>query len=292
MMENRHTKFREDKTGLSPVVTGIVILAASQILAFFLAFREKAFLESEQITPPQITAELPLIYFFGTVAVIGLILLLVPQRVLRMVLKLLFAFLLAWGTFIAVGLSLPLPAAAIASAIVAPLYLLIPKIWLHNLLMVIALASIATVFGVLFTPWTVIVFVLVVSAYDILAVRFGYMTWMVRRLSVSDILPAFVIPRTKVGWNLSLRTVKLFDEETEKEFSVLGGGDVAFPLLLIVSVFFAHGFAESGVVAWFALLGLGAAYWMQRKLLKGKPTPALPPISLLSIMGFLVIYFT
>jgi presenilin-like A22 family membrane protease len=77
--------------------------------------------------------------------------------------------------------------------------------------MVIALASIATVFGVLFAPFTVIVFVLVISAYDILAVRLGYMMWMVRRLSVSDILPAFVIPRTKAGWNLSLRAVRLFD---------------------------------------------------------------------------------
>ena len=133
---------------------------------------------------------------------------------------------------------------------------------------------------------------LVISVYDILAVRFGYMMWMVRRLSVSDILPAFIIPKTRTGWNLNLRAVRLFDEETEKEFSILGGGDVAFPLLLIVSVFFAHSFAESVVVAWFTLLGLSAAYWVQRKLLKGKPTPALPPISLLSTIGFIVIYFT
>jgi len=282
----------EKKANFHPFIGGGLILAASQILAYFLAFREKAFLESSQIIPPEISVEIPLIYFFSAVAVIGLILFLVPRSALRLVLKILFVFLFAWGAFIALGLSLPVPAATAMSLGVASLYIFLPRIWLHNLLMVITLASIGTVFGVLFAPWTAILFMLVISVYDILAVRFGYMMWMVKRLSVSDTLPAFVIPKTRVSWNLGLKEARLFEDKAEKEFSILGGGDVGFPLLLIVSVFFAHGFARSLVVAGFALLGLAAAYWVQRKLLKGKPTPALPPISLLSIVGFLIAYLT
>ena len=86
--------------------------------------------------------------------------------------------------------------------------------------------------------------------------------------------------------------MRLFEDKSEKEFSLLGGGDVGFPLLLVVSVFFAYGFARSLAVAGSALLGLAAAYWVQRKMLKGKPTPALPPISVLSIVGFLIVYLT
>jgi presenilin-like A22 family membrane protease len=273
-----------------PFVGSGLILIASQVLALFLAFRERDFLESRQITPPEVSVELPIIYFFVVVAFVGLILFLVPRTVLRLVLKVIFLCLFAWGAFVAIGLSLPVPVAVGMSAIAASLYFFTPRIWLHNLLMVISLASIGTVFGVLFAPWTAISFMLVVSVYDILAVRFGYMMWMIRRLSISDILPAFIIPKAISRWNLDLRGVKLFEDKSEKEFSLLGGGDVGFPLLLIVSVFFAYGFARSLVVAGCALLGLAAAYWVQRKILKGKPTPALPPISVLSIVGFLIAY--
>jgi len=275
-----------------PFVGSGLILIVSQVLALFLAFRERDFLESRQITPPEVSVELPLIYFFVVVAFVGLILFLVPRTVLRLVLKVIFLSLFAWGAFVAIGLSLPVPVAVGMSAIAASLYFFMPRIWLHNLLMVISLASIGTVFGVLFAPWTAILFMLVVSVYDILAVRFGYMMWMIRRLSISDTLPAFIIPKTISRWNLDLREAKLFEDKSEKEFSLLGGGDVGFPLLLIVSVFFAYGFARSLVVAGFALLGLAAAYWVQRKMLKGKPTPALPPISVLSIVGFLIVYLT
>ena len=269
-----------------------LILTVSQILAFFLAFQEKAFLESKQIIPPEISIGLPLIYFFVAVAAIGLVLFLVSQTVLKIVLRILFLLLFAWGIFVALGFSLPVPVAVGISVVAASLYFFILKIWLHNLLMVISLASIGTVFGVLFAPWTAVLLMLVISVYDILAVRFGYMMWMVRRLSISDTLPAFIIPKTVSGWNLDLREVNLFEDNSEKEFSLLGGGDIGFPLLLIVSVFFIHGFARSVVVAGFALLGLAAAYWVQRKMLKGKPTPALPPIFLLSVVGFLIAHLS
>jgi len=281
----------EKKASIHPFVGSGLILIISQVLVFFLAFQEMHFLESQQITPPEISVELPLIYFFVAVAVIGVILFLVPRLALKVVLKIIFLFLFGWGMFVALGFSLPVAAALGIAVVAALLWLFMPRIWLHNLLLVIALASMGTVFGVFFAPWTAILFMLVISVYDILAVRFGYMMWMVKRLSVSDTLPAFVIPKTISGWNMDMRKARIFDDESERDFSVLGGGDIGFPLLLIVSVFFAHGFTRSLVVAGFSLLGLAAAYWVQRKLLKGKPTPALPPISLLSIIGYLIVYF-
>jgi len=279
------------KAGAHPFVGNGLILIVSQVLVFFLAFREKHFLESQQIIPPEISVELPLIYFFVAVAVVGIILFLVPRMALKVVLKIIFFFLFGWGMFVALGFSLPVAAALGIAVVAALLWLFMPRIWLHNLLLVIALASMGTVFGVFFAPWTAILFMLVISVYDILAVRFGYMMWMVKRLSVSDTLPAFVIPKTISRWNMDMRKARIFDDESERDFSVLGGGDIGFPLLLVVSVFFAHGFTRSLVVAGFSLLGLAAAYWVQRKLLKGKPTPALPPISLLSIIGYLIVYF-
>ncbi|HEY42197.1 MAG TPA: hypothetical protein G4O18_10155 [Dehalococcoidia bacterium] len=279
------------KTSAHPYIESGLILIISQVLVFALAFQEKHFLESQEITPPEVSVGFPIIYFFVAVAVIGVILFVVPQQALKLVLKAVFFILLGWGVFVALGFSLPVPAALAVAVVAALMWLFMPKIWLHNLLLLVALASVGTVFGVFLAPWTAIVFMLVLSVYDVLAVRFGYMMWMLKNLSVSDTLPAFIIPRTISGWNMDVRQTRIFNEESERDFSVLGGGDIGFPLILIVSVFFAHGFTRSLVVGGFSLLGLAAAYWVQRKLFKGRPTPALPPITLLSIVGYLIIYF-
>ncbi|MBU2608964.1 MAG: hypothetical protein KKF26_06555, partial [Chloroflexi bacterium] len=106
---------------------------------------------------------------------------------------------------------------------------------------------------------------------------------------------AFIIPKQISRWNLDLKKAgfkKLFeDSSSERELSILGGGDIGFPLLLIVSVFFAYGFASSLIVAAFSLLGLISAYWIQLVFLKGNPMPALPPISLASLIGFLIVVY-
>jgi len=121
------------------------------------------------------------------------------------------------------------------------------------------------------------------------------MVWMAKKLSESDTLPAFIIPRKLSSWNLNLKEArfeKLSEEEpSDREFSILGGGDIGFPLMLIVSVFFAYGLTGSLIVAVFSLLGLIGAFLIQLSLLKGKPMPALPPISFASLIGFLIVYF-
>ena len=280
---------------LAPPFWSSLILIASQAFTLYVAFQAKYFIEKTRLTIPEISLGVSVAYFFGVVVLVGLILFLVPLSKLRIALRVMFAFLFAWGVFIAFALTLPIPVASLLSVAAGLVWLFRPRVWLHNLLMIFTLVSVGAVFGFLLSPWTAMSFMLVISVYDILAVRFGYMLWLAKRLSESESLPAFVIPRRISNWNLDLREggfKKFFeDRAVEREFSILGGGDIGFPLLLVVSVFFAYGFANSVIVAVFSLLGLISAYWIQHFFLKGKPTPALPPISLLSLIGFLIIYF-
>ena len=133
---------------------------------------------------------------------------------------------------------------------------------------------------------------LVISVYDILAVRFGYMMWMASKLSQLETLPAFVIPKDITGWNLDLRRTKLMDgESSERNFSLLGGGDIGFPLILVVTIFFVYGFMSSLLIGGFALLGLIIVYWIQAAFFKGKAVAALPPITFACLAGFLIVYF-
>ena len=284
----------DKRSKLEPAFWSSLILIIAQVLALYGAFREKAFVEANQITSPQISIGIPLAYFFTVVVLMGIILFIVPISRLKIALKIMLTVLFSWGILVALGLSLPILVASVIAVAGGLTWFFRPRIWLHNLLLLIALVSVGTVFGFILSPWAAMSLLLVLSVYDILAVRFGYMLWLARILSESEVLPAFIIPKQITGWNLDLNKAgfkKLFeDSSSERELSILGGGDIGFPLLLIVSVFFAYGFASSLIVAAFSLLGLISAYWIQLVFLKGKPMPALPPISLVSLIGFLIVY--
>ena len=277
---------------LDVFLPGSLIFIVAQALTFYIAFQAKAFVEENQITSPQAPLGLGLVYFFGVVVLLGIVLFFIPVSKLRLILKLMFAFLFAWGTLIMSLLVMPFVVAAVIAAAAGIAWFLAPRVWLHNTLMIFALVSAGVVFGFMFTPWTVIALMFVLSVYDILAVRFGYMIWMAKRLSESNTLPAFIIPKGFSSWNLDLKrggfTSLMEGTSAEREFSILGGGDIGLPLLLIVSVFFTYGFTSALMVGVFALGGLISAYWIQLAVLKGKPLPALPPLSIASLIGFLI----
>ena len=275
-------------------------------LALYVASLEKAF---ESNPPPNIPLApiagyfsqapdyslLPIVlYFFGVVAVIVVVLFFMPLRWLKWLFRLLITLLFAWGVFIVAGLTLPLHIAyPLALAAVAGLFWLFwARIWLHDLLLVVALAAAGSVFGYVVSPWTFMGFMLVIAVYDVLAVRFGLMVWMADRLSESASLPAFIFPRQAGDWNTSLETVRFADlkekEVEEREHAVLGGGDIGFPLMLAVSVFFQADLARAVLVGGFALVGLLSAFLIQMLWLKGRPMPAMPPIAFFSLVGFLL----
>ena len=178
-------------------------------------------------------------------------------------------------------------------AVIAGLgWLLWGRVWLHNLVLLIALASAGSVFGSLFSPWAFLIVMLVIAVYDFLAVRFGFMVWMVDRLSETVTLPAFIYPRKMGDWLLGLKTVRVNElvakPSDEREYSLLGGGDIGFPLMISSSVYFVSGLSPAILVGGFALIGLMSAFLIQWLLLKGKPMPALPPIAFFSLIGFLI----
>lgn len=277
---------------LNPFYLGGCILIFCLAIAFPVALQFKNFLEQQQISLPEVSLELPIIYFLGVVVLLGIIFFLIPVSKLTVVFKMMFVLLFVWGVFIVLGFSLPLIAASLISVGVAMLWFFKPRVWLHDLLLILTLAGVGTVFGFMLAPWTALIFMVVISIYDVLAVRFGYMMWMAKKLSQLETLPAFILPHDMAGWNLDLKETKLMeDESSERWFSILGGGDIGFPVLLVVSVFFTYGVTSLLILAAFSLLGLAAAYWIQAVFLKGKPMPALPPITSACLVGFLIVYF-
>jgi presenilin-like A22 family membrane protease len=304
---------------LKPAYWSILIFVGAQIFTFGVISHQNVFLANNQIYVPiqpspsvslwpqpttsasGVVTQTPvysslgpiLIYFFVVVIVVGIVLSVIPISTLRIVLKAIFAFLFSWATFIILILWLPFSVTIGISVAVALSWFFFPKIWLHNLAMILAMVALGSLFGRLISPWTAMIVLLALSVYDFVAVRFGYMIWMVKKMSDSNTVPAFFIPKSLSEWRNSLKESSvsrlLEAQPPDRKYSLLGGGDIAFPLLLVSSVYFARGFHNAIIVAIFSLIGLGTAYWIQGKFLKGNPMPALPPIAVLSLIGLLIL---
>lgn len=309
------------KPHFKPVYWSILIFVIAQFFMFAVAVREDPFLKANNIyVPPQPTQPIViwpqpattsssgvvtppvtasssigpiLIYFIALIVVVGLVLFFIPLSALKYLFRVLFAFLFVWGVFILCVFWLPVWVALAIGLVAGLAWLFFTRVWLHNLVMIIAVASVAAVFGRLISPWTAMILLGALAIYDFFAVRFGYMLWMANKMSQTVALPAFILPR--LGEELRSRVVhmdltKVAETDPEdRAYSVLGGGDIAFPLLLTASVYFARGLGSSLIIAAFGLAGLIAAYLIQSFILRGKPIPALPPIAVLSLIGILIV---
>jgi presenilin-like A22 family membrane protease len=292
----------DKRNRLEPMFWACLLYIMALVL-LFLYFPSEQQYTSEIISQgsvlPQYSLPPILIYFFGVIAIMGIILFLVPAAKLRLILRVLFAFFYGWGLFIIMYLilpaHLPLPLCGLLAAAAGLFWFFWPLIWLQNLLLLITLVSVAVLFGALISPFTMVYLLLAISVYDIVAVRFGYMLWMAKKLSETDTLPAFILPKKLAQWKLNLRGSSfkaIFEQESsEREFSLLGGGDMGFPLVFVVSVYFARGLIGAEVLSASTLAGVIFAYLLQIYWLKGRPLPAIPPISLFTIIGFLIVHY-
>jgi presenilin-like A22 family membrane protease len=307
---------------LKPVFWSAGIFIIALALALLMAWRENPFLAQKNIYVPSqpaqaitiwpgpVTTTSPsgvtvteapavsslgpiLIYFFSAVIVLGAVLFFIPLSALKFVLRITFAFMFGWGAFIILALWLPLVASIALAAAIGVSWFVLSKIWLHNLAMLLSLVALGAVFGRFISPWTSIIMLVVLALYDFLAVRFGYMLWMVKKLSGSTTPPVFILPHKLAEWNSSTKqpavTGIVETKQEDRLFSILGGGDVGFPALVACSVYFARGLSSAIVIGLFSLLGLIGAYWIQSVFLKGKPDPALPPIAVTSLVGLTLI---
>jgi presenilin-like A22 family membrane protease len=302
---------------LNTVYLGLVLFVIAQMLILLVAPRIDPFLEDNNIEiptqpsapiswwPGEVTLpdgeviDVPVhsalgpivIYILAAAAVLGVTLYKIPLKALKVLLRILFALLFSWGAFIATVFYVPLPAAVSIAVAFGTFWFLIPLVWLHNLVLILAASSIGAVFGRFITPWTAMAIILVLAVYDFLAVRFRFMLWMADRLSQINALPALIIPKKHSEWNFNLKKREKIIEvnPVEREYSILGGGDIAFPCLLTASVYFAQGLRPAAIIAVLGLLGLVSVYAIQAIFLKGKPMPALPPIAAFTLVGLLII---
>jgi presenilin-like A22 family membrane protease len=305
---------------LKPMYWSIIIFIVSQLFTFLVISHENVFLAKNNIVVPaqptgitvwpgpvtspsgEVT-QVPavsslgpiLIYFFAVVIVLGIILFKIPISALKKVFQAIFGFLFCWSIFVLTVLWLPWEASLAIGLAISVFWFFSPKLWLHSTVMICAMVALGEVFGRLISPWTAMILLAVLAVYDFLAVRFGFMLWMADKLSASTTLPAFIIPYRQSDWVSNLKKAdipSLTEQKTEeRKYSILGGGDIGFPVLLATAVYFSRGFRDGIIVAGFCLMGLLGAYLIQARFMKGKAVPALPPIAVMGVIGLALVSF-
>lgn len=158
-----------------------------------------------------------------------------------------------------------------------------PSVLVQDLCVVLGIAGVGSVLGLTFTPEMVVVFLIVFSIYDFIAVyKTKHMIKMAKEMIESKAILGLVIPA-----NISDFTETLKEVKPGGKFLVLGGGDIVFPLLFCSSLI-PYGVLDSLIVAFFSLIGLLASFLFFMSQKKRRPIPALPPIALFSIIGYLI----
>jgi len=159
-----------------------------------------------------------------------------------------------------------------------------PSVFIQDLLMILGIVGAGSVLGLNFAPEVVAGLLVVFSIYDIIAVyKTKHMVEIAKEMIKSHAVLGLVIPPDIVSFSSNLKEITLGGR-----FMVLGAGDVVFPLLFSASLV-PYGVLKSLIVALFSLIGLFAGFLFFISQKQRKAIPALPPIALFSIIGFLLV---
>jgi len=281
-------KSRQLRKSLLPRIFRIFVLEGllfsfCLIIGVFTAFKVKSFVASEELALPTISI---LNFFLSFLLVTLFLIFLTLFRKLRKakgpIYKTLFVLAVFWGgSFILttwMGIT-----GLIAMGILVFLWFKIPRVFLHDFVVILGMAGAGSLLGLGFTPEFVIVFLAIFSLYDFIAVyKTKHMIKMAKDMMERKAILGLVIPLRASDFLEDLKEVQLGGR-----FLILGGGDVVFPLLLAVSTL-SDGLFNALVVVLFALAGLFLSFWLFAVQKTREPIPALPPIALASVIGYLI----
>jgi presenilin-like A22 family membrane protease len=163
------------------------------------------------------------------------------------------------------------------------LWLKMPNILTHDLLMIFGMAGLSSYLGSELTPGVVAILLIIFSIYDIIAVyKTKHMVKMAKEMVEAGAMPGLILPSKVSELSTPLGKISLGGN-----FLILGGGDIVFPLLFSISAL-QNGIIQSAIIAFFALLGLLVSFWFFFRQKERKAIPALPPIAFFSIIGYLI----
>ncbi len=271
-----------------------LLFTFTQILGILVAIRLSKFLKDLKIEPEPVSIFNFLIYFIIITLAI-LVFLKISKKGTGVVLQIFFVLAVFSGLDILFGVFIGEPGALILAIGLIVLRFIKPTVLIHNLIIIGGLAGIGGMLGSTLFPRDAIILLIILAIYDVIAVyKTKHMVKMADAMIKKRVILGIIVPDKIKQFRSSMVDVekdktpvqRILKPGKKTKFMILGGGDLALPLLLISSVA-GQSILQAVVILIFALLGLLAMHFMFIKL-KSKPMPALPPLAIFSILGYLV----
>lgn len=226
-----------------------------------------------------------------------------------------FFFVVVVGLFIAFSLLLTnvidggihtgsfyLSFAEIISALLAVMfaYFKIYKtdIIVHNITEIFVYAGIIVLFLPLLNVIAVIILLFLFSVYDFVAVFKTKHMQKMARFMIKDVraFSGLLVPylskeqveklkKMRAEAKISKKTAKKSKIKMKINLAILGGGDIAFPMLFSSIVFLSYSLINSLFIILFSTIALVMLFLFGKK---GEPYPALPPLTAGCLIGFLL----
>jgi presenilin-like A22 family membrane protease len=254
-------------------------------LGILCAIRLKKILEFQKIELPPISSLEFIFYFFLATLFSFLIFRFLRERIIKgKIYKILFLSVSFFSSLIFFESFLPEPIPLLLVSLLILWWIKNPIVLNQDLLIIFSLAGIGASLGLALRPEAMILILIILSIYDFIAVyKTKHMVKIAKDMIETGTILGLVFPFETAGFLKSTKEIK----PGEGKFLILGGGDVALPLIFSVSLL-KFGILKSFVVALFSLLGLFVNFLFFLTQKERKAIPALPLISLFSIIGYLL----
>jgi len=248
--------------------------------------------------------------YLGLGVLIGTVLVLILIKYSQFKLWKIWFFIAVWiATTIALGVFVNKYVAVGIALVIAIIKLWKPNILIHNLSEVLMYTGIAVLVVPLFNVLWAFILLVAISLYDMYAVwKSKHMVKMAEFQTKSNLFAGLMIPyrpKKEVKINSKLGVQVIANKEnnqnnqstkpTEKKNAILGGGDVAFPLIfagVIMEALMMHGFSKIIAFQYSLMIALTTAialFLLFMAAKKDKFYPAMPFVTLGCVAGYLII---
>jgi presenilin-like A22 family membrane protease len=234
-------------------LTEAILFYLTLTLGILCASRLEKILEFQKIERPSLSPIEFIFYFFLATLFSFLIFRFLREKIIKgKIYKILFLSVSFFSSLIFFESFLLEPIPLILVFLLIFWWIKSPIILNQNLLIIFSLAGIGASLGLSLRPEAMILILIILSIYDFIAVyKTKHMVKMARDMIEAGTILGLVFPFEPLGFLKSTREIK----PGQGEFLILGGGDVAFPLIFSVSLL-KFGILKSFIVALFSLLGL------------------------------------
>ena len=163
------------------------------------------------------------------------------------------------------------------------LWLIYNNVFIHDLIIILAISAIAVIFGTNIAPSTGILILLFLAVYDYWAVyKTTHMVQMFKGLAESKVYFTLIIPQS---FKDLFKNIKFVSPNID--FMFLGTGDIALPAIFIVACL-QFNLLTSLITGLGALFGFILLYIVFITQKERQPMPGLPLIVLGTLVGYLL----